>query len=122
VAEPTILVVEDEDQVRTLIVRLLQKKGYQVLPAENGRKALDIARTEIDNIALVITDLVMPEMSGATLLTELRALKADLPVLCITGYTKEEFLTGDNLPGAYFIEKPFTPAALLEQVETILKA
>jgi two-component system, cell cycle sensor histidine kinase and response regulator CckA len=119
-AETTILVVEDEEQVRTLVVRVLQKQGYSVLQAENGRVALEIARTDIHRISLVITDLVMPELGGGRLVHELRALKPDMRVLCMTGYTKEEVLTGDGLEGAVFIEKPFAPSTLLQQVEQML--
>ena len=116
----SILVVEDEEQVRTLIVRLLEKRGFSVLQAQNGRVALEVASGKVSEIALVITDLVMPEMGGAPLLKELRALRPDLPFLCMTGYTKEEVMSGDSMPNAHFIEKPFTPAGLIEQVQKIL--
>ena len=115
-----ILVVEDEEQVRTLIVRVLEKRGFNVLQAENGRRALEVARTRLTDISLVITDIVMPEMGGAPLLKELRALRSDLPFLCMTGYTREEVSSSDSLPDAQFIEKPFTPNALLSEVENIL--
>jgi two-component system cell cycle sensor histidine kinase/response regulator CckA len=120
-SETTILVVEDEEQVRTLVVRLLEKRGYSVLQAENGRRAMEISRSQIDRIALVITDLVMPEMGGAPLVIEMRELNPDLRFLCMTGYSKEEVLTGDGLDGAAFIEKPFTPNDLLDKVEDMLK-
>jgi two-component system, cell cycle sensor histidine kinase and response regulator CckA len=116
----TILVVEDEEQVRTLIVRVLEKHGYTVIHAENGRKAVAAVSENIDSISLVITDVVMPEMGGAELLRELRALRADLPFLCMTGYTKEEVSSGDRMPNAHFIEKPFTPNALLGEVQNII--
>jgi CheY-like chemotaxis protein len=102
------------------VARVLEKRGYSVLQAENGREALEIARADIDRISLVITDLVMPELGGGALVDELRALNPDVRVLCMTGYTKEEVLTGDGLDDAVFIEKPFAPSALLEQVELIL--
>ena len=115
-----ILVVEDEEQVRTLIVRVLEKRGFSVFQAENGRKALEVADTRLGEIALVITDIVMPEMGGAPLLKELRALRPELPFLCMTGYTKEEVISSGSLPDAHFIEKPFTPNALVSEVEAIL--
>jgi two-component system, cell cycle sensor histidine kinase and response regulator CckA len=120
--ENSILVVEDEEQVRTLVVRLLEKRGYLVLQAENGRRALEIARPQISHISLVITDIVMPEMGGAPLVAEMRALNPHLRFLCMTGYSKEEVLSGDGLDGAAFIEKPFTPNDLLDKVEELLKS
>ena len=120
-SDGTILVVEDEDQVRTLLVRLLEKRGYHVLPAENGRHALEVASGKLDSISLVVTDVVMPEMGGADLLRELRAQRPDLPFLCMTGYTREEVMDGE-ITRAHFIEKPFTPNRLLAEVETILGA
>ncbi len=119
-AETTILVVEDEEQVRMLIVRLLQKRGYSVLQAENGRKALALAADQLSSVALVITDMIMPEMGGVALIAELRKQKADLHILCMTGYTKDEVIDSDGVQNAHFIEKPFTPNVLLERVENIL--
>jgi two-component system, cell cycle sensor histidine kinase and response regulator CckA len=121
-SEISILVVEDEEQVRTLVVRLLEKRGYRVLQAENGRKALAIAGPEINRISLVITDIVMPEMGGAPLVLEMRALNPALRFLCMTGYSKEEVLSGNGLDEAAFIEKPFTPNDLLDKVEEILNS
>jgi DNA-binding NtrC family response regulator len=120
--ETSILVVEDEEQVRTLVVRLLEKRGYQVFQAENGRRALEVARPQINSIALVITDIVMPEMGGAPLVAEMRALNPAMRFLCMSGYSKEEVLSGDGLDGAAFIEKPFTPNDLLDKVEEILRS
>jgi DNA-binding NtrC family response regulator len=118
----SILVVEDEEQVRTLVVRLLEKRGYRVLQAENGRRALEIAGPQINDLSLVITDIVMPEMGGAPLVAEMRALNPNLRFICMTGYSKEEVLSGDGLDSAAFIEKPFTPNDLLDKVEEILKS
>lgn len=117
----TILVVEDEEQVRTLVVRLLEKKGYSVQSAENGRLALDLARRDLDGISLVITDMIMPEMGGQALLDELRKERPTLPALCMTGYSREEMAVGETLRDATFIEKPFTPAMFLDQVAELMK-
>lgn len=119
-ATATILVVEDEQQVRTLIVRLLEKRGYRVLPAENGRKALELAQDSIQEISLVITDLVMPEMGGEPLLRELAKLRSGLPYLCMTGYSQEEVATLEGLRGAHIIEKPFSPATFLDRVQSLI--
>ena len=119
-AGSTILVVEDEEQVRTLVVRLLEKRGYRVLQAGNGRQALELVRDRIHEIALVITDMVMPEMGGTSLLRELRNLRNTLPALCMTGYSQEEVASGDGLHDVVLIEKPFTAAAFLERVDRLL--
>jgi two-component system, cell cycle sensor histidine kinase and response regulator CckA len=119
-ATATILVVEDEQQVRTLMVRLLEKRGYRVLQAENGRKALELVKDSIQEISLVITDLVMPEMGGEPLIRELTALRSGLPYLCMTGYSQEEVASLAGLQGAHIIEKPFSPAAFLERVQSLI--
>jgi DNA-binding NtrC family response regulator len=116
----SILVVEDEEQVRTMIVRLLGKQGYHVLQAENGRVGLEIARDHINELALVVTDMVMPEMGGAALLQELRTLRSALPVLCMTGYTQAEVAGEGQLQDAAFIEKPFMPAAFIQTVDGLV--
>ena len=118
--EQVILVAEDEDQVRMLIARLLEKRGFRVLQAVNGRDALALARQHIDDLTLVVTDMVMPEMGGAPLLRELRKLRSALPVLCITGYTNEEVTGLYNLEGVSCIEKPFTPPELLVRINEMI--
>jgi DNA-binding NtrC family response regulator len=117
----TILVVEDEEQVRTLVVRLLEKRGYAVQSAENGRLALDLARRDLNDISLVITDMIMPEMGGQALLNELRKERPALPALCMTGYSREEMADTDAMRDATFIEKPFTPAVFLDHVAELMK-
>jgi DNA-binding response OmpR family regulator len=121
-AAATILVVEDEQQVRTLIVRLLEKRGYHVLEAENGRKALEMVQASVEDLSLVITDLVMPEMGGHALIRELHGMRSELPYLCMTGYSHEEVATMDGLDAANVVEKPFNPAVFLERVEALISA
>ena len=119
-ATATILVVEDEQQVRTLIVRLLERRGYRVLEAENGREALAAVRDDVGQLALVITDLVMPEMGGEALMRELAKLRSDLPCLCMTGYSQEEVASLNELDPTNVIEKPFSPATFLERVDSLI--
>lgn len=116
----TILLVEDEEQVRTLIYRVLGKRGYSVTVAVNGREALEVARTQLDAIDLVISDVVMPEMGGMELLRELRALGADVPFLFMTGYERDDLDAQGPLDGAHVIQKPFTPVQLLAMVTEII--
>jgi DNA-binding response OmpR family regulator len=108
--------------VRTLIARLLERRGYRVLQAENGRKALELARASIGELSLVITDLVMPEMGGAALIRELSSLRSNLPCLCMTGYTQDEAASLDGVESIEVIEKPFSPAAFLERVQSLISA
>lgn len=118
--QKTILLVEDEEQVRTLIHRVLNKRGFHVLVAVNGREAVETARGQLDTIDLVITDVVMPEMGGGSLQRELRALRADLPFLYMTGYQREELEEEGPLDGAYMLQKPFTPVQLLAMIQRII--
>ncbi len=119
-SQATILVVEDEEQVRTLIVRMLEKRGYRVLQAENGRHALELAGENLQDIALVITDLVMPEMGGAQLIRELNKLRSGLAFLCMTGYTQDEVASIEGLAETHIIEKPFSPATFLDRVQSLI--
>lgn len=114
----TILLVEDEDQVRTLLQRVLSKRDYNVIVAGNGRDGLEKGRDVIGEIDLVVTDLIMPEMSGVELMRELRSLRSDVACLYMTGYSREDI--DEPLDGAELIQKPFTPAQLIERIDEIL--
>jgi two-component system, cell cycle sensor histidine kinase and response regulator CckA len=116
----TILVVEDEEQVRSLIVRMLEKRGYRVLQAANGRRALEVAVGNIGDIDLVVTDVVMPEMGGIPLIRELHKLRSGLPFLCMTGYTQDEVAGSEGFDDRNLIEKPFSPATFLDRVQSLI--
>lgn len=113
----TILLVEDEPSLRALAMAVLKEGGYQVLPAGNGPEALQIANDLASAPALLLTDVVMPEMSGLQLAQELRAKWPNLAVLYTSGYTDHALLhrntLRDDMP---FLQKPYMPASLLEQV------
>jgi signal transduction histidine kinase/ActR/RegA family two-component response regulator len=118
----TILMVEDNNDVRLATAEVLQALGYSVVAAKDGKAALDIIRTEPE-IDLVLTDLVMPGgMSGIDLARELRGLGADLPVLLMSGYSP---LTTPGLGAELdcgFIAKPFRPAELGKAIDDLLRA
>ncbi|MGH7551767.1 MAG: response regulator [Longimicrobiales bacterium] len=118
----TILVVEDEDALRRLVVRLLERSGYQVVAARNGVDALRHAALAPDPIELVLTDVVMREMGGAELAAALRDARPNLPVLFMSGYTNAEVAAGPvALPAdAAFIQKPFSTTELLERVASLI--
>jgi two-component system, cell cycle sensor histidine kinase and response regulator CckA len=117
----TILVIEDEDIVRTLACRGLKDHGYSVVEARNGAQGLRYIREHPGVIQLVISDVVMPEMGGRELGHTLASLDPDLPILYMSGYTGEDVVQRGLLPaGAPFQQKPFTPATLASKVRSML--
>ncbi len=118
----TILLTEDEDAVRSFAARALKHKGYKVLEADCGRAALEVFAKEGGHINLLISDVVMPEMDGPTLYTELLKQNPDLRVIFVSGYTEErlkDHLSGDN-HNVHFLAKPFSLQELAEKVKDVL--
>jgi two-component system, cell cycle sensor histidine kinase and response regulator CckA len=116
----TILVVEDEPDVRDLISSTLAEQGYVVKQADNGETGLHLAETQLaeSNLQLVITDIVMPRLGGKELVQRLYVQYPDLKVLFISGYANNfEFQT---IPGMAYLQKPFSPEVLLRQVRELL--
>jgi PAS domain S-box-containing protein len=111
----TILVAEDEDLVRTMIVEALQDAGYRVLEARNGQHAVDVAERHRDRIDLLLSDVVMPRMSGPELAERLSHKLPGLRVLFVSGYIGRQV----NAASA-FLRKPFTPAGLQAAVRRVL--
>jgi CheY-like chemotaxis protein len=119
----TVLVVEDEEGVRELVRRVLVRHGYQVLEARHGRDALREAERHPERIDLLLTDVVMPEMSGVALASELRERRPELRVLYMSGYTEEEIVRrGDGGPGLALLPKPFAGEELARLVRVTLDA
>lgn len=117
----TVLLAEDEKLVRVLAVRVLQQAGYRVLVAAGGKEALEIARGHAGPIHLLLTDVVMPEMSGRELMHRLTELRPGVRVLYMSGYSDEAIAHHGVLdPGTAFMQKPFTPAALSHKVREVL--
>jgi signal transduction histidine kinase len=117
----TVLVVEDEAGVRELACQFLRVKGYNVLEAEGGLAALEIARRHPGTIHLLLSDMVMPKMSGGDLATRLKAIRPDTRIAFMSGYS--EFSSGDvgkGFPEAPVLQKPFSPASLVEIVRDAL--
>ena len=116
----TILVVEDEDVVRSLACRGLREQGYTVLEARHGREALE-RLAEGRAVDLVISDVVMPELGGRELGAHLAALRPELPILYMSGYTGDDVIQRGLLePGVPFQQKPFTPEGLARKVREML--
>ncbi len=117
----TILLVEDEEAVRNLIVMALETEGYRVLPAANGKDALDIAAAFSGPIPLMISDVVIPGMGGSELAGRMKELSPDLKVLYISGYTSDAVNRhGVEEDAVEFLQKPFTPAELAAKVRAVL--
>jgi two-component system, cell cycle sensor histidine kinase and response regulator CckA len=117
----TILVIEDEEIVRSLATRSLRDHGYTVVEATNGAEALRYIQQHPDTIDLVICDVVMPEMGGRELGRNIGLFDPDLPILYISGYTGDDVVQRGLLdPGAPFQQKPFTPAVLAARVRNML--
>ncbi len=116
----TILVVEDQEEVRNAAVGILKNQGYTVCSAVNGRDAL--AQVS-EGVRMVLTDVVMPEMSGRELAESLRNIRPDIRILFMSGYAYEA-QAGSELvqPGEGFIQKPFTPTDLAAKVRELLDA
>lgn len=121
--EVTVLLVEDLRRVRELGRKILAREGYRVLTAESGSQALDLARDGSERIDLLLTDVVMPGMSGPELVRALQGIRPDTAVVYMSGYTGDVLdAQGIDRDDAAFLAKPFTPAALSRTVRQALAA
>ena len=121
----TILLVEDADWVRKLARQVLERAGYRVVEASGADEAISIIETSHNGttVDLVLTDVIMPGMSGNDMSKQLLAMKPDLPVLYMSGYTDDAIVQHGVLePGINFIQKPFSPDALALKVREVLDA
>jgi CheY-like chemotaxis protein len=117
----TILVIEDDLLVRRVTVRALEGSGYRVIPAASGEEALGIARQPGVGLDMVVTDVVMPGMSGREVVDELRRSRPAIPALFVSGYTQDAIAQRGVLDsGLEFLSKPFTPATLVGRVRAML--
>jgi PAS domain S-box-containing protein len=119
----TILLVEDEDSLRELSHRLLEGMGYKVIEAANGAEAIRIAGQCVDRIQLLVTDVVMPGMSGRELAELLVASHSQMKVLYVSGHTDDVIMHYAILkPGVAFLQKPFTRDGLAKKIQEVLGA
>lgn len=116
----TILLVEDEENVRAIASRLLGRLGFRVLAAANPREAFPIFEQHRAEIDLLLTDVVMPEMNGPVLAQRLRELSPELPVLFMSGYADVNGAELSGRPNNAFLSKPFTVDELTSAVNGIL--
>jgi PAS domain S-box-containing protein len=117
----TILVVDDEEALREVTGRMLTRSGYTVLTASSGTEAVELASSHATTIALLLTDVIMPQMQGPTVATEVRKVRPDIKVLFMSGHA-QPVLQAEDVLGTDFLllEKPFDQAILLEGVRTVL--
>lgn len=119
----TVLVVEDEPSLRSIVVEILQSSGYHVLEASNGADALDVASKEGHAIHLLMTDIVMPGIGGRELAERLSVLYPKMKILFTSGYTDDVVIRHAMLgAGAVFLQKPFSPETVSRKVREVLDA
>ncbi len=117
----TILVVEDEDGIRALVRKILKRQGYEVLEASNGKDALALAADYPHPIQLLLTDVMMPGMTGVELAQQISEVRPDTRILYVSGYTDDA--TMQMLPeDIAFLQKPFTLGSLVNKVKEVLEA
>ena len=118
--DETILLAEDEPQVRQLTERTLLRRGYRVLLAQNGLEAMERSRAFEGMIHLLLTDVVMPGMGGVRAADVIRAERPAIRVLFVSGYSEESLFRDGVEEGVHFLAKPYTPAELDHKVREVL--
>jgi CheY-like chemotaxis protein len=119
----TILVADDEAFVRRAVKSALERQGYQVLLAENGREAVDLLRAHGAEVRVVLLDLTMPLLGGEEALRELRRVRPDVSIVLSSGFNEAEAIqrfAGQRLSG--FIQKPYTAAQLAEKIKMVVES
>jgi CheY-like chemotaxis protein len=119
----TLLVVDDEELVRSTASRILERAGFTVHQADNGMTALEKFSVSPETYRAVLLDLTMPQMDGEETFKEIRRLRPDARVLLMSGFSTQEVVDrfGEDAPGG-FIQKPFLPKALLEALQDLLES
>jgi DNA-binding NtrC family response regulator len=119
----TVLLVEDDEDVGTVLRRILTRLGYHVITARDGQEAIDLSTKHDRPIHLLLTDIVMPKMSGGELLRELSRTRPGVKVLYVSGHTQEYSVRELDIdPEAAFLQKPFSPDLLARRVREVLDA
>jgi two-component system, cell cycle sensor histidine kinase and response regulator CckA len=119
-----VLVVDDDDGVRGLTSRVLEKHGFIALEARGGAEALEIYSQQEGKVAILVSDIVMPGMQGPELAQRLRSQTPELRVLLMSGYSEslDSLQRRPSLRSTGFLQKPFSPGDLVTQVERLLGA
>lgn len=117
----TILLVEDEDPLRAVVARMLAQAGYRVLDARTPGEACELFEQHRDEVSLLLTDVIMPEMNGPALAQRLVAMRPELRVLFVSGYTEELPVLSGHGHKSHFLAKPFSSATLVAAVSELLE-
>jgi len=118
----TILLVDDEEAMRSAVSEVLKSLGYKVLEAADGDEGLNLFNTNLNDIDLVITDIVMPKRGGGELSKAVRQLDRNIPIIFATGYDKDQVLGGDiHLENSFVITKPFAFNKLSQLIRTLIE-
>jgi CheY-like chemotaxis protein len=118
-----VLLVEDAPRVREVVREILEMNGYRVIEARHGQEAIELGQRHPGRIQLMVTDVVMPQMSGRELAQHFARARPDMRVLFMSGYTDNAIVRHGVLEtGTAFISKPFTPDALAAKVREVLEA
>ncbi len=118
---PAVLVVDDELPLLELVARTMLGGGYSVVTARHGKEAWSFFQRPHEPVDLVITDVVMPQMSGTELAARIAALRPELPLILMSGFSPVDlYERGLSLSHGHLITKPFEPAALLSLVQQVL--
>jgi DNA-binding NtrC family response regulator len=117
----TILLVEDDNQLRAVVRSTLERMGYTVVEAPNGKEALAVFERSGEAVKLLLTDVIMPQLSGPELAKRLTTLRPEIRVLCMSGYTEDSTVRHGLLEGRFaFLQKPITPDGLVRKVREVL--
>ncbi|GGD54330.1 response regulator [Erythrobacter arachoides] len=116
-----ILLVEDEDMVRAVATRALEREGYSIVAASDGDEGLELFRADPDKFDLVVTDVVMPSMDGPAMAKEIRKVRGNLPILFMSGYAEEQLRGDIHIDHMHFIAKPFSVKQIGEKVSGVLR-
>ena len=118
-----VLLVEDEDTVRTLVRTILESRGFHVIDARNAEEAMRVLPADLDSVDLLLTDVVMPGLSGPELFERLVRERPALKVLFLSGYSDDMIVTrGLFAPDSPYLQKPFTARGLMRKIRDVLDA
>lgn len=117
----TILLADDEEMVLDIGVQMLKRLGFDVIPVESGRKAIEVFREKKDSIDIIILDIVMPDLGGAEVVGAIKAIDPNIKIMLSSGYGRDHSITDimQNCHG--FIQKPFSMQELSTSLKAILK-
>ncbi len=117
-----ILLVDDEENVRGIIAKLLNKLDYKVLEAGDGEEALEMFRAHQDDIDLILTDIVMPKMGGVDLAKSIRLLDKNVPIIFATGYSNGQAISsGDQVDQSIIVKKPFVIVEVSQSIRRMIE-